>query len=132
MEIVVIDGQGGGIGKSVIASIKAKNPDVFIIAVGTNSMASANMKKAGADVIATGENAVIYNAQNADVVIAPIGMAFANSMYGEVSPAMAQAIGLSDAQKYLIPVSKCSAHVVGTVQKPIPQYIEEVIQLLKI
>lgn len=132
MEIVVIDGQGGGIGKSVIASIKAKNPDVFIIAVGTNSMASANMKKAGADVIATGENAVIYNAQNADVVIAPIGMAFANSMYGEVSPAMAQAIGLSDAQKYLIPVSKCSAHVVGTVQKTIPQYIEEVIQLLKI
>lgn len=132
MEIVVIDGQGGGIGKSVIAAIKAKNPDVFIIAVGTNSMASANMKKAGADVIATGENAVIYNAQNADVVIAPIGMAFANSMYGEVSPAMAQAIGLSDAQKYLIPVSKCSAHVVGTVQKTIPQYIEEVIQLLKI
>lgn len=132
MEIVVIDGQGGGIGKSVIAAIKAKNPDVFIIAVGTNSMASANMKKGGADVIATGENAVIYNAQNADVVIAPIGMAFANSMYGEVSPAMAQAIGLSNAQKYLIPVSKCSAHVVGTVQKPIPQYIEEVIQLLEI
>lgn len=132
MEIVVVDGQGGGIGKSVIAAIKAKNPDVFIIAVGTNSMASANMKKAGADVIATGENAVIYNAQNADVVIAPIGMAFANSMYGEVSPAMAQAIGLSDAQKYLIPVSKCSAHVLGTVQKTIPQYIEEVIQLLKI
>lgn len=128
MEIVVIDGQGGGIGKSVIAAIKAKNPDVFIIAVGTNSMASANMKKGGADVIATGENAVIYNAQNADVVIAPIGMAFANSMYGEVSPAMAQAIGLSNAQKYLIPVSKCSAHVVGTVQKTIPQYIEEVIQ----
>lgn len=132
MEIVVIDGQGGGIGKSVIAAIKAKNPDVFIIAVGTNSMASANMKKAGADVIATGENAVIYNAQNADVVIAPIGMAFANSMYGEVSPAMAQAIGLSNAQKYLIPVSKCSAHVVGTMQKTIPQYIEEVIQLLEI
>lgn len=132
MEIVVIDGQGGGIGKSVIAAIKAKNPDVFIIAVGTNSMASANMKKGGADVIATGENAVIYNAQNADVVIAPIGMAFANSMYGEVSPAMAQAIGLSDAQKYLIPVSKCSAHVVGTMQKTIPQYIEEVIQLLEI
>lgn len=132
MEIVVIDGQGGGIGKSVIAAIKAKNPDVFVIAVGTNSMASANMKKGGADVIATGENAVIYNAQNADVVIAPIGMAFANSMYGEVSPAMAQAIGLSNAQKYLIPVSKCSAHVVGTVQKPIPQYIEEVIQLLEI
>lgn len=132
MEIVVVDGQGGGIGKSVIAAIKAKNPDVFIIGVGTNSIATANMKKAGADVIATGENAVIYNAQTADVLIGPIGMAFANSMYGEVSPAMAQAIGLSNARKYLIPVSKCSAYVVGTKQKTIPQYIEELIQLLEI
>lgn len=73
MEIVIIDGQGGGIGRSVIEAIKKEIDNTFIIAVGTNSTATNNMKKAGADVVATGENAIIYNAKNAKILIGPIG-----------------------------------------------------------
>lgn len=131
MEIVVIDGQGGGIGRSVIEVIKKELNDVFIIAVGTNSTATNNMKKAGADVVATGENAIIYNAKNAKIIVGPIGFIFANSMYGEVSPAMANAISNSEAQKYFIPVSKCKGHVLGVEIKSIQEYIKDLIKVLK-
>lgn len=131
MEIIVIDGQGGGVGRSVIEAIKNNIKDTFIIGVGTNSIATNSLKKGGADAIATGENAIIYNATNAKVIIGPIGICFANSMYGEISPAMAKAINESEAIKYLIPISKCSAHVVGVTQKTIPEYIEEIIQIIQ-
>lgn len=130
MEVVVIDGQGGGIGKSVIEAIRQNLPDVFIIAVGTNAVATSNMLKAGAQVGATGENAVIYNAQNAEVIIGPIGIAFANSMYGEISPKMAQAISLAEAHKLLIPVSKCPVTIVGIENKNINEYIHQCVQEL--
>lgn len=130
-EIVVIDGQGGGIGKSIIEALKRNFDDIFIIGVGTNAIATNNLKKGGADVIATGENAVVYNAKNASVIIGPLGISFANSMYGEISPAMAQAVNESDAHKYLIPVSKCKATVVGIETKTIQEYIEDLIKELK-
>ena len=128
MEIVVVDGQGGGIGKSVIEAIRLALPDVFIIAVGTNAVATSNMLKAGANVGAKGENAVIYNVNNADIVIGPIGIAFANSMYGEISPKMALTISSCDAHKLLIPVSKCPVTIVGMENKNIQEYIELCIQ----
>ena len=78
MEVVVIDGQGGGIGRSVIEALKKEVSGTFIIAVGTNSTATNNMKKGGADAVATGENAIIYNAKNAQIIIGPIGFVFAN------------------------------------------------------
>lgn len=131
MEIVVVDGQGGGIGKSVIDAIKKELPECFVIAVGTNAVATSNMLKAKADVGATGENAVIYNAENADVIIGPIGIVFANSMYGEISDKIALAISKSKAKKILIPVSKCSAKVVGVESKNITEYIDLCVQELK-
>lgn len=131
MEIVVIDGQGGGVGRSVVEALKANVNDVFVIGVGTNSMATNNLKKGGADAIATGENAVVYNAKNADIIIGPIGICYSNSMYGEISPLMSQAINESEAIKYLIPISKCNAHVIGVEKKSIPEYIEELIEMLK-
>lgn len=130
-EIVVIDGQGGGIGRSIIEALKKNFQDILIIGVGTNAVATNNLKKGGADIIATGENAVVYNAQNADIIIGPLGISFANSMYGEISPIMAQAINESRAHKYLIPISKCHATVVGIVSKTIPEYIEDLIDELK-
>lgn len=130
-EIVVIDGQGGGIGCSLIETIKKTFPDLFVIAVGTNAVATSNMLKSGANVGATGENAVIYNANNAKIIIGPLGIAFANAMYGEISPDMAQAVTLSKANKILIPVSKCPAVIVGIHQRTISEYIEECIEILQ-
>ena len=130
MDILVVDGQGGGIGKSIIEAIKKAIPDSYIIAVGTNSTASINMKKAGADAVATGENPVIYNSTCVDVIVGPIGIVFGNSMYGEISPAMASALGSSKAQKFLIPVSQCSGHVLGVQAKSIQEYIQELLIIL--
>lgn len=92
MRIVVIDGQGGGIGRSLVERIRSELPDVQIVAVGTNSLATSAMLKAGANVGATGENAVICNVKHADVVAGPIGMMVANSLWGEITPAMASAV----------------------------------------
>lgn len=128
MEVVVIDGQGGGIGRNIVQALKNRVDGVTVIGVGTNSIATTNLKKGGADVIATGENAVIYNVKNAKVIIGPIGICFANSMYGEISPAIATAISESEALKFLIPISKCNASVIGVVTKAIPEYIEELVQ----
>lgn len=131
MEVVVIDGQGGGIGRSIVEILKKEIDNIFIIAVGTNSAATNNMKKGGADVVATGENAIVYNAKNAKIIAGPIGFVFANSMYGEVSPAMANAISSSEAEKYFIPVSKCSGHVLGVEAKSIQEYIKDLVEVLK-
>lgn len=131
MEILVIDGQGGGLGKVIIEAIKKEIPNVFVIGAGTNYAATHNMKKAGADAVATGENAIVYNSSHADIIVGPIGIVFGNSMYGEISPAMSQAISCSEATKYLIPIHQCSGHVLGVESKPINEYIQEFIQLIK-
>lgn len=131
MEIVVIDGQGGGIGRSLVDAIRKEIPEVFIVAVGTNAMATSNMLKAGANVGATGENAVLYNAKEANIIVGPIGIVFANSMYGEISPKMAQAINESDAKKILIPVSKCPVTIVGLELHNINEYVEHCIEEIK-
>ena len=132
MKILIIDGQGGGIGKAVIESLKRELNDIEIIAVGTNSLATSSMLKAGATYAATGENAVIYNAKYADIILGSIGISFANSMHGEISPKMAQAVCESAAHKILIPVSKCNVSVLGVVERPIAQYLIELIEKIKI
>ena len=90
MEILVIDGQGGGMGKALIERMRLRLPDVRIVAAGTNAMATAAMLKAGAHIGATGENAICVNAAKADIIIGPIGIVLADSMFGELTPAMAQ------------------------------------------
>ena len=107
MKIVVIDGQGGNIGRRIVEEIKAKKIGCEILAIGTNSTATALMMKGGADVGATGENPVVLASRDADVIIGPIGIILADSMYGEITPSMAEAIGASRARKILIPINKC-------------------------
>ena len=131
MRIVVIDGQGGGIGRSLVERIRSELPDVQIVAVGTNSLATSAMLKAGANVGATGENAVICNVKHADVVAGPIGMMVANSLWGEITPAMASAVSESPAQKGLIPVEQCHVHVAGVVEKPMSRYIEDAVAVIR-
>jgi hypothetical protein len=127
MKIVVIDGQGGALGKSLISAIKnAENmtSDFEIIAVGTNSAATSTMLSAGADRGATGENPVVVACSDADIIAGPIGILSANSMLGEITPLMARAIGSSRAKKYLIPVSKCDIVVVGVSDMNYAEYVK--------
>ena len=131
MNILVIDGMGGGIGKSIIEHIKGEITDVEIMAVGTNSLATSAMLKAGANYGATGENAVVYNCGKADYVIGVMGIVIANSMRGEISPRMAEAVASSPAHKMLIPIDKCNVTVLGVVVKPIQTYIGEIAKLIK-
>ena len=127
MNILIIDAQGGGIGKQAITAIKQNIPETVITAVGTNTTATSVMLKAGADYGATGENAVIVGARKADVIIGPIGIIVADSMFGEITPAMAKAIGQSDAKRILIPVNHCDNIVVGIRNLSIKELIDEVL-----
>jgi hypothetical protein len=131
MNILIIDGMGGGIGKAIIEHIKTELSGVEITAVGTNSIATSAMLKAGADYGATGENAVIFNSAKADFIIGVTGIVFANAMHGEISPKMAQAVSSSPAHKILLPVDKCNVSVLGVVEKPIQSYISGIAQKLK-
>ena len=107
MKIVVIDGQGGNIGKRIVEEIKNEGIRCEGLAIGTNSTATALMMKGGADIGATGENPVVLASRDADVIIGPIGIIMADSMYGEITPKMAEAVGASKARKILIPINKC-------------------------
>lgn len=121
--VLVIDGQGGRIGKLLIEGIKAAAPGAEVLAVGTNSIATSAMLKAGADRGATGENAVAVNCRHADIIAGPLGIAVADSLMGEISPAMAAAVGQSAAVKLLIPINLCNTVVVGAADKSIKELV---------
>ncbi len=124
MKIAVIDGQGGRIGRTVIEQLKEKHGELELFAIGTNSIATSAMLKAGADYGATGENAVIVNAADSDIIIGPIGIVFANALLGEITPAIATAIGASKAYKILIPVNRCNHYVAGCTEASMSEYIK--------
>ncbi|MBR6739829.1 MAG: DUF3842 family protein [Clostridia bacterium] len=128
MKIMVTDGQGGRIGSMLCAEIRSALPTAEIIAVGTNSAAAAAMLKAGADAAATGENPVIYNAPRVDVITGPSGIILPNALLGEVTPAMAMAIGTSDAYKVLIPFGKCGLCMAGTPELSLSEYIQAAVK----
>ena len=117
-KIVVIDGQGGKIGRLVVEQIKASSLVCEIYAIGTNSIATGAMLKAGADFGATGENPVIVNCRDADVIIGPIGILIADALHGEVTANMVLAVGRSAAHKILLPVNRCNTYIPGS--QPLP------------
>lgn len=131
MNILIIDAQGGGLGKQIVSAIKKTYPDMTIIAVGTNSVAASNMLKAGADHAATGENAIIVGCRKADIIIGPIGIVIADSMYGEVTPKMAAAVGQSSAKRLLIPTNQCDNIVLGTSNASMGSMISNILDYLK-
>ena len=125
MKLVVIDGQGGGVGKSLVAALKARMPDQRVIALGTNVQATAAMLKAGADKGATGESAIRYQCRTADVIMGVTGILHANAMMGEISPAIAAAVSLSEAQKVLVPLERCGLNIAGVGKQPLDALIRQ-------
>ena len=130
MKIIVIDGQGGNIGKQLVKGIKESFPDVYVRAVGTNSTATSNMLKGGADEGATGENAVVVGCRQADIIAGPIGIIVADALLGEVSEKMAQAINTSDAKKVLIPLNKCDVLITGCESKSTGDLLNDAIRMI--
>ena len=116
MNILVIDGQGGRLGRKLVESIRKACPDTVIMAVGTNSMATENMMSTNSvDHLATGENAVIVACRTADIIVGPVGIATADALMGEISPAMANAVASANAHRVLIPMNLCNTYVAGVI-----------------
>lgn len=128
MKIMVMDGQGGGVGRSLVEEFVGRIPQAEIIAVGTNATATSNMMKGGTANGATGENAVVYNSSRVDVIVGPIGIVMANAMLGEITPKMAEAVSSSDAKLILIPMNKCHVTVVGLESKKLSEYVKETVE----
>lgn len=126
--ILVIDAQGGGIGKQIIQSLKKKEYAVRITAVGTNTAATMAMLNAGADIAVTGENAVKVNARNADIIIGPIGIVIADSLYGEITPEMALAIAQSRAVRILLPINRCENIIAGVENLNLSYLIDKALE----
>lgn len=126
MKIVIIDGQGGRMGKSIIEKLHSLYPELELYGIGSNSIATSAMLKAGAAYGSTGENPVIVNVQDADIIIGPVGIVMANSLLGEITPAMATAISSSKAYKILIPVNRCNHYIVGCQNLSLSDYINMV------
>jgi len=132
MRIGVIDGQGGGIGKHITEKLrKHLSEDVEIIALGTNALATSAMLKAGANEGATGENAIVFMADKVDVIVGSVAILAANSMLGELTPGMAQAIAASKARKVLLPINRSGIEIIGVVSEPLPHQIEKLVDMLK-
>lgn len=128
VRIAVIDGQGGGIGSTIIKRIKeVYTEQVEVWALGTNAIATAQMMKARANRGATGENAICHSAGQVDVIIGPISILVANAMMGEMTPAMVHAIGSANAFKMLLPLTQESLAVVGAAREPLPHMVERLL-----
>ena len=132
MRILIIDGQGGKIGRSIAEAVLKELPGVEVDLIGTNAIATANMLKSGAKNAATGENPVVVMAPRADVIIGPVGIAVADSMMGEVTPKMAVAVGQSRAKKILIPMNRCDIMIAGVGELPLSEMVRRVIAMLKV
>jgi len=131
MNILIIDGQGGQLGAQLIKAILSNFSNITITAVGTNATATASMVKAGAKQAATGENPVIVACRKADIIIGPIGIVIADSLYGEITPQMAVAVGQANATRILIPMNKCENIVEGVPDLTLTNLIDGVINRLR-
>lgn len=131
MDLLVIDAQGGGIGKQVVAAVKREFPQLKVTAVGTNSAATSAMLKVGADEAATGENPVVVCCRKADLIVGPIGIVIADALLGEITPKMAAAVGQSRARRILIPVNHCDNRIVGVPDLSVGKLVEGVLEEIR-
>ena len=131
MKVLIIDGQGGGLGRQLVTAVKEFDQNIEVLAVGTNSAATNAMLRAGADQAATGENSVAVASGKADVIMGPVGIVIADSMLGEITPRMALAVGQSSAKRILIPVNLCDNIVVGVSDASMGRIVQSAVEALK-
>jgi hypothetical protein len=132
LKIIVVDGQGGGIGSLIVKKLRNEFGDTIeILALGTNASATAAMMKSRANKGATGENAIIWNANRADIIIGPLSIVLPNAMLGELSPKIAEAIVASNAKKILLPLNQEGIDMIGLEKEPLPHMIEKIIEAVK-
>jgi hypothetical protein len=132
VKVMVMDGQGGGIGATLIKGLReVVGHDLEILALGTNSTATSRMMKAGANRGATGENAIVQTSGRVDVIIGPLAVMMANAIMGEVTPAMAEAVSTSGAKKILIPLNQEQICLVGVTGEPLPHLVDQVARMVK-
>ena len=124
MKVLIIDGQGGGLGRQLVAAVKERFPEIEVLAVGANSTATGAMLRAGA------ENAVLVASRRADVIMGPIGIVIADAMLGEITPVMAAAAGQSEAKRILLPVGQCDNIIAGVRDMPMAKMVQEAVELL--
>lgn len=130
LNIVIVDAQGGGIGRQLVAAVRQELPRSRIVAVGANGVATAAMLKAGADQGATGENAVVVACRRADVILGPIGIVIADAMLGEITPRMASAVAQSGAKRILIPFDHCDNLIVGVPETSMKNLVRQAVDTL--
>ena len=130
MNITIIDGQGGQLGAQLVKEISTKFQNIDLTAIGTNAVATSTMLKAGAKNAATGENAVVVVSRKSDVIMGPVGIVIADSLFGEITDKMAVAIGKSDATRILIPINKCDNIIAGVPDLNTKALIEDAVSRL--
>lgn len=131
MKILVIDAQGGGVGKQLVTAVKKEWPSAYVMAVGTNSAASMAMLKAGADHAATGENPVVTACRSADIIVGPVGIIIADAMFGEVTARMAAAVAQSSAVRILLPFNQCGTIIAGTTEAGVGTLVQKAVEEIK-
>ncbi|MCP4665752.1 MAG: DUF3842 family protein [Deltaproteobacteria bacterium] len=132
MKIMVMDGQGGGIGAAIIRELRAAmGHDLEILALGTNSIATSRMLKAGANRGGTGENAIVQTSNKVDVIVGPLAILMANSMMGEMTSNMAVAVSSSEAKKIVIPLTQENVSMMGDAREPLPHMVDQVVKAIQ-
>lgn len=131
IHVAVVDGQGGGVGRALVERFKQTHPEISVCALGTNAAATTAMVKGGADYGATGENAIVLNVVKMDILAGPIGILMANGLMGELTPAMADAVGRSGAAKILIPSQQCNIRLAIGKYQPMKYYLDEAARLFE-
>jgi hypothetical protein len=130
--IAVIDGQGGGIGSAMIKRLRETlAEEVEVIGLGTNAMATGAMLKAGANKGASGENAIVQTVKTVDIITGTMSIVLANSMMGELTPNMAEAIASSPALKFLLPLRIPEVEIVGAPKEPLPHLVDQMIKRIQ-
>lgn len=127
MRIAVIDGQGGGIGKHIVEQLRKRMPDLEILALGTNALATGAMLRAGATEGASGESAICFNADRVDLIAGSFAIMTVYGLLGEITPGIATALSASKADKLLIPIQRGNVQIIGATRMPLPHYVEALV-----